>query len=176
MVDIICFLCKEENLSSPSSALKTPVSSLLSNVPGLVRHVEPSSSLLEAIDLILQGAQNLVVPIKSNITSNSKRKLLQKSSTGLTVHYGREYCWLTQEDVIRFLLSSIGLFSPIPALSIDALGIIGTDFLTIEYYSPASLAVGAISRSLAEQTSVAVVDDDGVLIGEISPFTAYLLR
>lgn len=29
----------------------------------------------------------------------------------------------------------------------------------------------AISLSLADQTSVAIVDDDGVLIGEISPFT-----
>uniref|UniRef100_A0A5B6ZGV4 Putative CBS domain-containing CBSX5-like protein n=2 Tax=Davidia involucrata TaxID=16924 RepID=A0A5B6ZGV4_DAVIN len=172
MVDVICFLCKDENLSSPSSALKSPVSALLSNFQGLVRHVEPSSSLLEAIDLILQGAQNLVVPIKSNsCTSNSKRKLVTKSPTFPTVHNGREYCWLTQEDVIRFLLSSIGLFSPIPSLSIEALGIITTEFLTIRYHSPASSAVGAISRSLAEQTSVAVIDDDGILIGEISPFT-----
>uniref|UniRef100_A0A5B6ZEC7 Putative CBS domain-containing CBSX5-like protein n=1 Tax=Davidia involucrata TaxID=16924 RepID=A0A5B6ZEC7_DAVIN len=161
-----CFLCKDENLLSPSSVLKSLVFALLSDVPGLVRHVEPSSSLLEAIDLILQGAQNLVVPIK-----NSKRKLLLKSSTNPAVHNGREYCWLTQEDVIKFLLSSIGLFSPIPALSIESLGIITAEFLTIRYHSPASMAVGAISRSLAEQTSVAVVDDDGALIGEISPFT-----
>ncbi|GFS34619.1 CBS domain-containing protein [Actinidia rufa] len=127
-------------------------------------HVEPSSSLLEAIDLILQGAQNLVVPIKTN----SRRKL-QKSS--ITSHNGREFCWLTQEDIVRFLLSSIGLFSPIPAVSIDTLGIISTEFLSVQYHSPASSAIGAISCSLADQTSVAVVDDEGILIGEISPFT-----
>lgn len=128
-------------------------------------------SLLEAIDLILEGTQNLVVPIKNNITSNSKRKILHKSSISPTTHNGREFCWLTQEDVIRFLLSSIGLFSPIPALSIESLGIISPDVMTIWYHSPASEATAAISQSLAEQSSVAVVDDDGILIGEISPFT-----
>ncbi|KAG5546280.1 hypothetical protein RHGRI_018450 [Rhododendron griersonianum] len=166
MVDVICHLCREENLLAPSSALKSPVSVLVSKVPGRVRHVEPSSSLLEAIDLILQGAQNLVVPIKTN-----PRRKLQKSSPNPTAHNGREFCWLTQEDVIRFLLSSIGVFTPLPALSIDTLGAISTEFLSIRYHSPAALAVGAISSSLAEQTSVAVVDDEGILIGEISPFT-----
>lgn len=127
---------------------------------------------MEAIDLILQGAQNLVVPIKSRITGSSKRKLLQKSSSITpTIHNGREFCWLTQEDVIRFLLNSIGLFSPIPALSIERLGIISTEFFSIRYHSRASSATGAIVQSLTNQTSVAVVDDDGSLIGEISPFT-----
>lgn len=72
---------------------------------------------------------------------------------------------------MRYLLSSIGLFSPLSTVSIDSLGIIGDEFLAIEYHSPASSAVEAISLSLADQTSVAIVDDDGILIGEISPFT-----
>ncbi|XP_022753240.1 CBS domain-containing protein CBSX5-like [Durio zibethinus] len=169
MVDVICYLCKDENLVSPSVALKEPVSVLLPKTPGLVVHVEPSCSLLEAIDLILQGAQNLVVPIKTKLSN--KRKQHQKPSPTVTIHKGREFCWLTQEDVIRFLLSSIGLFSPIPAFSIDTLGIISPDILTIEYHSPASAATGFISRALVDQTSVAVVDSDGTLIGEISPFT-----
>lgn len=171
MVDIICHLCKEDNVSSPSSALKSPVSVLLSHVPGVVRHVEASASLMEAIDLIIQGAQNLIVPIKS--FKNFKRKQLrQYQSIAPTAHAGgREFCWLTQEDVIRFLLSSIGLFSPIAAYSIESLGIITTEILTVNYHSPASKALDAISTSLADQTSVAVIDDDGVLIGEISPFT-----
>ncbi|XP_031104710.1 CBS domain-containing protein CBSX5-like [Ipomoea triloba] len=167
MVDVICYLCREENLSSPSSALKAPLTVLLSKSQGLVRHVEPSSSLLEAIDLILQGAQNLVVPIETRI---SRRKLLQKPSS-TTVHNGQEFCWLTHEDVMRYLLSSIGLFSSLSTVSIHSLGIISDEFLAIGYHSPASAAVEAISLSLADQTSVAIVDDDGVLIGEISPFT-----
>lgn len=174
MVDVICYLCKDDSLLSPSTALKAPVSAILPKIPGLVMHLEPSSSLLEAIDLILEGTQNLVVPIQTRISNYSRRKQLQKPSTtgfATTIHNGFEYCWLTQEDIIRFLLSSIGLFSPIPALSIDTLGIINTDILAIDYHSPASSAVKSISRSLAEQTSVAVVDSEGTLIGEISPFT-----
>ncbi|KAK8706179.1 hypothetical protein V6N13_049754 [Hibiscus sabdariffa] len=169
MVDVICYLCKDEHLVSPSLALKEPVSVLLSKIPGLVLHVEPSCSLLEAIDLILGGAQNLVVPIKTKLSN--KRRQHQKTAPAVTLHKGREFCWLTQEDIVRFLLSSIGLFSPIPALSIDTLGIISSEILTIEYHSPASAAIGAISRSLLDQTSVAVVDSEGTLIGEISPFT-----
>lgn len=123
--------------------------------------------MIEAIDLIINGAQNLVVPIKN--TSSKRKQLRQLPSTIHTS--GREYCWLTQEDVIRFLLSSVGLFSPTAAYSIESLGIITTEILTINYHSPASKAIDAISTSLAELTSVAVVDDDNVLIGEISPFT-----
>ncbi|KAK1405182.1 Cystathionine beta-synthase, core [Heracleum sosnowskyi] len=168
MVDIICFLANEENLSSPAEALSSPLSALLSPFPGLVRHVEPCSSLLDAIDLILQGTQNLVVPIKTS----SRSKALQNCSTTSTTHHnGGEFCWLTQEDVIRFLLSSIGLFSPVSARSVESLGIISTDFMAIWYHSPASTAIGAISHSLAEQTSVGVVDNNGILVGEISPFT-----
>lgn len=86
-------------------------------------------SLLEAIDLILQGAQNLVVPIETRI---SRRKLLQKPSS-TTVHNGQEFCWLTQEDVMRYLLSSIGLFSSLSTVSIHSLGIISDEFLAIGY-------------------------------------------
>lgn len=173
MVDIICFLCKKENVNSPSLALKSPVTALLPKDSLLVRHVQPSTSLLEAIDLILQGAQNLVVPIETRFSGSSRRKLLQKSSPtkSCTLHNGREFCWLTQEDVIRYFLSSIGFFSPLPTTSIDALGIISEEFLSIGYHSSASSATKAISRSLVDQTSVAIVAEDGVLIGEISPFT-----
>lgn len=43
MVDVVCFFCREDNLSSPSAALQSSVSLLLSKVPGLVRHLKPSS-------------------------------------------------------------------------------------------------------------------------------------
>lgn len=126
-------------------------------------------SLLEAIDLILEGAQNLVVPIQNTASSNSRRKQLKVK--GPTIHNGREYCWLTQEDVIQFILSRIGLFTPIPGLSLEELEIIQTKVLTIDYHAPALTALEAIAQSLVEQTSVGVVDEDGTLVGEISPFT-----
>ncbi|KAJ6724443.1 CYSTATHIONINE BETA-SYNTHASE (CBS) FAMILY PROTEIN-RELATED [Salix viminalis] len=172
MVDVICYLCKDENLLSPSDALKAPVSALLPEIPGMVVHVEPTSSLLDAIDLILQGAKNLVVPIKTRYSSSSRRKQHQKLSINSpTIHNGREFCWLTQEDIIRFFLGSIGLFAPLPALSIDTLGIISTEFVTIDYHSPAISELEAISGSLADENSVAVIDSDGIFIGELSPFT-----
>ncbi|KAM5585946.1 CBS domain-containing protein CBSX5-like [Rosa sericea] len=175
MVDVICYLSKDDNLSSPSAALKAPVSEILTKIPGIVMHVDPSCSLLQAIDLILQGNQNLVVPIQTRLSGTSRRKQFPKSTNYMTTttnHNGQEFCWLTQEDVIRFLLSSIGVFSPMPALSIDSFGIINTtDILAINYHSPASSAVQLITQSLEQQTSVAVVDIDDVLIGEISPFT-----
>nr|DAD37496.1 TPA_asm: hypothetical protein HUJ06_008137 [Nelumbo nucifera] len=117
----------------------------------------------------MEGAQNLVVPIQGRI--NSRKKLLQKSSFGPTLHNGREFYWLTQEDVIRFLLSSINIFSPIPAQSIDSLGIIGTEVLAIRYHNPTYSAADLISNSLSQQTSIAVIDDDGNLIREIFPYT-----
>lgn len=43
MVDIILYLCREENLSSPASALNSPVSVLISKTNGLVIHVDPST-------------------------------------------------------------------------------------------------------------------------------------
>ncbi|KAK6134509.1 hypothetical protein DH2020_031743 [Rehmannia glutinosa] len=168
MVDIICYLCRDENLASPGLALKSPVSVLLSKIEGLVRHVEPSSSLLEAIDLILQGAQNLVVPIKTN--SKHRKQLPKPSSICSTIHNGQEFCWLTQEDVIRFLLGLIGLFSPIPTLSIETLGIISHDYLVADYHSPAFvgnrghfpiLTVAAAIMTLSAGDLMAYIDCGG---------------
>ncbi|KAF2305153.1 hypothetical protein GH714_002124 [Hevea brasiliensis] len=101
MVDVICFLCKEENLKNPGRALGESVSVLLPKVPGLVRHLEPNASLLEAIDLILEDTKSI---------------------------------------------------------------------LALCYDEPASAALPLISESLVKQTSVAIVDKDGKLIGEISPY------
>lgn len=131
-------------------------------------------SLLEAIDLILEGAQNLVIPIQTRRSaSNSRRNLQQKPSFNFARHNHREYCWVTQEDIIRYLLNCIGLFSPTPASPINALNLIdGDNILAVNYDDPAASALPLISQAaLARQTSVAVVDTDGKLIGEISPFT-----
>nr|GMD83196.1 CBS domain-containing protein CBSX5-like [Ipomoea batatas] len=168
MVDVIVFLCKEENSRNLSKALQSPVSQILPSRIDIVRHLNPNSSLLEAIDCILGGAQNLVIPIQNNTSNNSRTKPASPSSTD---HGGVEYCWLTQEDVARFLLNSIGLFSPLPTFTIESLSIINYDIMTVGYHDLATSALGFISRAIAEQTSVAVIDDDNRLIGEISPST-----
>lgn len=128
-------------------------------------------SLLEAIEVILQGAQNLVVSIKSRSIAYPRKKLLLKqSSTCAILHNNREYCWLTQEDILRYLLNSIAIFNPIPVQSIKTLNIINTDsFLSIHYEDPAASVLPLITELQATQTAIAVVDSEGRLIGEISP-------
>ncbi|KAJ4850781.1 hypothetical protein Tsubulata_013832 [Turnera subulata] len=167
MADVICYLAKPENLQNPAKALQQPVSLLLPKVPGLVSHLEPQASLLEAIDLIREGAQNLVIPIHNRFT---RRKLTHKASSNLSLHNNREYCWLTQEDIVRYLLNSIGLFSPTPNHSIESLNIIDSDLiLAVHYDDPASSALPLIAKSLLTQTSVAILDSEGRIVGEISP-------
>lgn len=43
LLNIICFLCKEKNLSNPATALQTPLSALIPKSPSLVRHLEPNA-------------------------------------------------------------------------------------------------------------------------------------
>ncbi|XP_071722132.1 CBS domain-containing protein CBSX5-like [Rutidosis leptorrhynchoides] len=173
MVDVVCFLGKEENLKNPFSALQLPISVLIPNIkttPSLVRQLEPHARVWDAIDAILDGAQNLVIPLKS-----LKRKFQLHSSKSMinpsTIHNNLEYCWLTQEDIIRYLLNSIGLFSSISIQPIDSLNIINTqNILSINYADHAMSALQPILKSLENQTSVAITDDDGKIMGEISPF------
>ncbi|CAA7043425.1 unnamed protein product [Microthlaspi erraticum] len=191
MADVICYISKfDNNVLSLSSAFDASVSVLLLPKSTVV-HVDASSTLIEAIDLIIGGAQNLIVPIqtKSIATRRREQKLLTRNAvasltttTTTTTHKnGRQFCWITQEDIIRFLLDSISVFSPLPAISISDLGIINSThtILAVDYYSPAASAVSAISRAISDNISVAVVDDGGcdledprvALIGEISPMT-----
>ncbi|CAI8591173.1 unnamed protein product [Vicia faba] len=172
MVDVICFLCKPENLASPSTALLSPVSVLFSGDHSpLVRHIQPNASLLEAIDAMYDGVQNVVIQIPEE--KRWKKKENQTLDSDILHNDNRAYCWLTQEDVMRYLLNSIRVFSPSPATdSIDTLGIIDTQNLFFLYYDdPASSALELLTAAIVHQSSVAVVDPQGKLIGEISPFT-----
>ncbi|CAF2072293.1 hypothetical protein HID58_041976 [Brassica napus] len=176
MTDVICHLSKDE--VHTLSALNSPVSVLLPTTRSLVLHVQPSCSLVEAIDLIIQGAHNLIVPIQTKTTTKKRQQNDNVSHTTTTHSNGQRFCWITQEDIVRFLLGCIAAFSPLPSMSISDLGIINSShaILAVDYNSSASAVVAAISRALADQTSVAVVDNEGddsmmYLIGEISPMT-----
>lgn len=164
IVDVLCFLCREDNISNPSIALNSPVSLLLpsnANAPPLVKQLDPTSSILDAVDCILEGAQSLIVPRKSRNGGTPRQKPFT----------GRQFCWITQEDVIRFFFNSINHFSPTPFNSLQSLNIIEEKFSSVNYNDPALSALTAISNSYSGQTSVAVVDDEGRLIGEISLHT-----
>lgn len=122
-------------------------------------------SLLEAVDCILEGAHGLIVPKRSRNSGSPRQKPLQKYSLG------RQFCWITQEDVIRFFLDSINHFSSIASQSIQSLKIIENEILQVHYNDPASSALFAINSVQTGQTAVAVVDDEGGLVGEISLYS-----
>jgi len=113
--------------------------------------------------------QNVVIPISDENRWKKRENEILDSSI---LHNGKHaYCWLSQEDVMRYLLNSIGTFSDTPAESIDKLNIIDTQNLYFLYFDdPASSALVLLTASIVHQSSVAVVDPNGKLIGEISPF------
>ncbi|KAE9599287.1 hypothetical protein Lal_00043930 [Lupinus albus] len=173
MLHIICFLSKPHNVNALSLALQSPISLLLTESAALVRHLPPNASFLEAIDAMYEGVQNLVIPIVNQNHSNSRKRGAEKSQyieSNQDYKTKYKYCWLTQEDVIRYLLNSIGMFSPAPATPINTLNVIDTqNLLAINYDAPASSALDLLSLSLINGSSVAVIDSQGKFVGEISP-------
>ncbi|KAL2341912.1 hypothetical protein Fmac_009852 [Flemingia macrophylla] len=163
MVDIICFLSKPHNLSAPAPALHSPLSALVPDCSPLVRHLPPSASLVEAIDVMYEGVQNLVIPIATGKGNKNNKGTVHNDNT--------TYCWLSQEDVFRYLLNSIGVFSPMPANPINTLGVIDThNLFAVGYDDPASSALDLLALSLIYQSSVAILDPNGKFVAEISPF------
>ncbi|KAJ3692937.1 hypothetical protein LUZ60_012032 [Juncus effusus] len=157
MVDVLCYLCAEENLSSPSAALSKPISELLGeDSVGSVCRVERKTSVLDALDKLLNGAHYLVVPTHT-----------RKNPT-------TDFSWLTPEDFIRFFLNNIAVLSPIHTQSLSSLNIIRPTTLTINHRSAALSAIPLLRAALYNQTSVAVLSDDNCLVGEISPSTLAL--
>ncbi|KAG8092144.1 hypothetical protein GUJ93_ZPchr0012g18878 [Zizania palustris] len=163
LADVLCFLCAAPGaLAHPTAALSKPVSALLpkDGSGGEVRRVDPRASVSEALDAVLSGAQVLAVPLRSG----GRRKLVGGGGAG-----GGDFCWLTQEDLVRYFLNSISLFSHVAGRSVSSLGLVRTDFLSVRPHEAALSAVPLLRRAIATETAVAVVNDDGYLVGEISP-------
>ncbi|XP_066338658.1 CBS domain-containing protein CBSX5-like [Miscanthus floridulus] len=165
LADVLCFLCTDpEALARPAAVFSKPVSALLpKDGAGEVRRVDPRSSILEALDAILSGAQVLAVPLRAG----GRRKQLGGGGGGASG--AGDFCWLTQEDLVRYFLNSIGLFYHVAARSVSSLGLVRTDFLSVRPGEAALSAVPLIRRAVATETAVAVVTEDGHLVGEISP-------
>lgn len=107
--------------------------------------------------MIVDGnAQSLVVPIPSSI---SKKKPRHQDIC----------CWLTHENLVQFFLNNIFHFSPVATLSVAALGLVSHANLSVLYDDQAISALRLIHTAIDEDTALAVVTDDGKLVGEISP-------
>lgn len=115
---------------------------------------------MEALDAVLSGAQVLAVPLRAG----GRRKQLAGGGGA-----AGDFCWLTQEDLVRYFLNSIGLFYHVAARSVSSLGLVRTEFLSVRPGEAALSAVPLIRRAIATETAVAVVTEDGHLVGEISP-------
>lgn len=190
MQKIICYLASDKSLGNLAEAVDAPVTALIpeDNCPDItIQHIDPRASLLEALQLIAEGAQNLVVPIAGHVSKfdqQIKGEVLQKKrdvkqyKSALPLlrrsHNGQAYCWLTHEDVLRFLLGSIRVFSPLPTMSIEDLGIIQTNVSIVGLKNEAVSALEMIKAACLEMSAVAVVDnaDDASgafnLVGDIS--------
>lgn len=186
---IICYLATDQSLRNHAKALDAPLTVLLREETRTVQHIDPEASLLEALGVIVAGAQNLVVQITGpsekcrhlSKGSVSQKHFFTQKPVALPAqellpksHNGREYCWLAHEDVLRFLLGSIGIFSPLPMMSIKDLGIIQTDVLMVGVEDEAVSALKLIKTACLRLTAVAVVESmhgehgSPKLVGEIS--------
>lgn len=182
MQKIICYLASEHSLCHVAAALDAPITVLLDEKSTRVQHIDPVASLHEALFAIRGGAQNLVVQISDPLKkhgrvlrgSMSYNKKSMANALVLKSHNGHEYCWLTHEDVLRFLLGSICVFSPITMMSIKDLGIIQTDVLMVGMDDDAISALEMIKAACSNATAVAIVEkDDGEsvsyqIVGDIS--------
>ncbi|CAK9872258.1 unnamed protein product, partial [Sphagnum jensenii] len=191
MIEMICFLARDESLMNLPAALNTPLSVFVSPTSSsAVHHVDSRTRLFEALEGFLDGTQHLVVPIdcSSSIASDHSNIMAVSAFKSESCEILREeYCWLAPEDVVRFLLSCIGLFSPIPMMSIQQLGLINTEVLIARATANAMSTLPLIQKAAREMTAVAVIeelkddddDDDDLLnsdgeltlVGDISAFT-----
>ncbi|KAL5215226.1 hypothetical protein ABZP36_004378 [Zizania latifolia] len=182
MADVLLFLCAGNNVASPAAALQASLSDLLDAGAPPVRRIEPDArsrhvfrlfpgtprvrhltelihlgSVLEAVDAFLDGAHSLVVPIADR----------RRAAAG-------QLCWLTVEDLVRFFVGSIGLFSPTASLSVSQLGIVRPATFAVAPGDWALSAVPLLRSALSSHSSVAVTTGAGFrrrLVGEVSPST-----
>ncbi|PUZ49540.1 hypothetical protein GQ55_7G333700 [Panicum hallii var. hallii] len=127
----------------------------LALIPSLWSTCCDLGSVLEAVDSFLGGAHCLVVPLRERWRRGE-----------------RCLCWLTVEDVARFFLSSIVLFSPTASRSVSDLGVVRPATLTVAAGDTALSALPLLRAAMASHTAVAVVPSlfpRRRLVGEISP-------
>ncbi|BBN19175.1 hypothetical protein MPTK1_8g08460 [Marchantia polymorpha subsp. ruderalis] len=154
-LDIICFLACDESMQNPASALNSPLSVLYPSLSQAVEHVHGRTRLCQALDLMLNGVQHLVVPITKRGRKGKPLKI--PGPLVATDLPAEDYWWITQEDVLRYLLGCIGVFYPLPMMSLEELGMINTNVLMVDENAEAISALQLIKQASQEMTAVAVV-------------------
>lgn len=135
--------------------------------------------------MMVDGAHYLVIPLDSRGWKKDKRSIPCAGKSGSQGHAqacansGRGHCWLSQEDVVRYIFGCMGVFNPLPMTPVDDLGIIRSDVLKIDAAASARTALDLVKAAGEQSTAVAVVEEVRVrdvtrghrLVGELSPLT-----
>jgi hypothetical protein len=156
MVDIICFLARDESLADQAAALNTPALAIVSDTAFAIQHVDSRTKLIDALAHILDGAQHLVVTIDRSIST----RLARYNSLPKPVRRGAPP---------KSLDASFSL--PPRLLTPQEHCCITTDTLTIDANADAISVLPFLKKAAREMTAVAVVEEELKLVGEISPFT-----
>ncbi|KAK1618408.1 hypothetical protein QYE76_023925 [Lolium multiflorum] len=165
VAEILCYVCG--NLGDPAAALSRPVSVITAAVGdhGVTRRVDPQTSLLDAIDVLLaNNSHSLVVPLHKRAGRKKHHVSAVSAASGTASYYV-----LTQQDIVRHLFGSISHFSPVAALTVASLGLIRRDVHAVHVDDDALDAIPLLQTSIGSGTAVAVVADDSALVGEICP-------
>ncbi|KAL6900736.1 hypothetical protein ACP4OV_005412 [Aristida adscensionis] len=194
-LDIVAFLAS--HAGGAAAAMGTPAGDVVAHEPALVREVEPHTRLIEIVELMKQGARQVLV--RKNITEPSTvdkkpfapfyRAVLKITGTPRAAAPGPafsksssspspsrpptfgcdKYCCLTREDVVRFLINCLGALAPTPLQSISSLGAVNRGYAHVEASAPAAEAAWKLP---AEPRAVAVVrtgrDGSRAILADVS--------
>ncbi|KAJ6815571.1 CBS domain-containing protein CBSX6 [Iris pallida] len=188
-LDLVAFLARA---GDQERAMRMPVSEVVEPDPTLLKEVDPFTRLIDALDMMKQGARRLLVR-KSlswrgvskrfsilysgkwlnnfNDSANSTTATGKPSSSSLHSSHDHKYCCLSREDIIRFLIGCLGALAPLPLSSISSLGATTPHYYHVEASAPAIEAV----RTLRQDPCAAAVvetNPDGThkIVGEISSY------
>ncbi|XP_020263436.1 CBS domain-containing protein CBSX5-like [Asparagus officinalis] len=123
MVDVLCYLCSQQNIKCPVSALQNPVSVLLSKGDGVVRAIDPDSRYefyIIIVDYLEFFCRKLLLywMFWTSFLMRMCRPpcFTIDASFAFQKQKHQEFSWLTQEDLLRFFLNNISSSPPSPPL------------------------------------------------------------
>nr|XP_009386039.1 PREDICTED: CBS domain-containing protein CBSX6-like [Musa acuminata subsp. malaccensis] len=188
-LDVVAFLARAGG--DRDRAMRTPVSEVVTPNPNLLREVDPCVRLIDALELMKLGVRCLLVRrsvackgvskpfsmlyngkwlrnIETTKATSAATSSSPPSSSSLPQN---NFCCLSREDVVRFLIGCLGALAPIPLSSITSLGAVDPHYSYVEALSPALEAIGKIPHG---PCAIAVVEttSDGShkILGDISAY------
>ncbi|XP_057788824.1 CBS domain-containing protein CBSX6 [Salvia miltiorrhiza] len=191
-LDIVAFLAREDCLADQEKAINTPVSEVVAADNSALKVVDPGTRLIDALEMMKQGARRLLVPkslvwrgmskrfsilyngkwlknVDSFGAGSSTNALATRPSSSSTSSIQDKFCCLSREDVLRFLIGCLGALAPLPLSPIASLEAVNPNYCWIEASSP---AIDATKKLPNDPCAAAVVeptpDGQHKILGEIS--------